>query len=149
VRAVAQRVSRAKVTVDARVTGEIERGILVYLGVGASDGEPEAVYLADKIASLRVFEDDRGRMSLDVSAAGGAVLVVPQFTLYGDVRKGRRPDFTAAMEPVRAAELYERIVSLLRAKGITVATGEFRAHMLVDAVNDGPVTILVDSARTF
>lgn len=148
-RAVAQRVSRAKVTVDARLTGQIERGILVYLGVGASDGEAEAVYLADKIASLRVFEDDRGRMSLDVAAAGGAVLVVPQFTLYGDVRKGRRPDFAAAMEPVRAAELYERVVSLLRAKGIPVATGEFRAHMLVDAVNDGPVTILVDSARTF
>lgn len=88
-------------------------------------------------------------MSLDVVSAGGAVLVVPQFTLYGDVRKGRRPDFTAAMEPLRACDLYERVVALLRARGIAVATGEFRAHMMVDAVNDGPVTILVDSARTF
>ncbi|MFO0652778.1 MAG: D-aminoacyl-tRNA deacylase [Polyangiales bacterium] len=148
-RAVVQRVSRARVTVDERVTGEITRGLLAYLGVGGGDGEAEAAYLAEKIATLRVFEDERGRMSLDVVSAGGAVLVVPQFTLYGDVRKGRRPDFTAAMEPLRACELYERVVALLRARGITVATGEFRAHMMVDAVNDGPVTILVDSARTF
>lgn len=148
-RAVVQRVSRARVTVDARVTGEIARGLLAYLGVGGGDSETEAAYLAEKIATLRVFEDERGRMSLDVASAGGAVLVVPQFTLYGDVRKGRRPDFTAAMEPLRACELYERVVALLRARGITVATGEFRAHMMVDAVNDGPVTILVDSARTF
>ncbi len=148
-RAVVQRVSRARVTVDDEETGAIGRGLLAYLGVGGDDGEAEAAYLADKLATLRVFEDDRGRMSLDVVAAGGAVLVVPQFTLYGDVRKGRRPDFTAAMEPVRANELYERVVALLRARGITVATGRFRAHMMVDAVNDGPVTILVDSARTF
>lgn len=148
-RAVVQRVSRARVTVDARVTGEIGPGVLAYLGVGAGDDEPEAAYLAEKIATLRVFEDDRGRMSLDVTAAGAAVLVVPQFTLYGDVRKGRRPDFAGAMEPTRANELYERVVALLRARGLTVATGEFRAHMMVDAVNDGPVTILVDSARAF
>ncbi len=148
-RAVVQRVSRAKVTVDERVTGEIGRGLLAYLGVGSGDGEAETEYLADKIATLRVFEDERGRMSLDVATAKGAVLVVPQFTLYGDVRKGRRPDFTAAMEPARANDLYERVVALLRARGLTVATGEFRAHMMVDAVNDGPVTILVDSARAF
>lgn len=148
-RAVVQRVSRARVTVDERLTGEIGRGLLAYLGVGAGDDEPEAAYLAEKIATLRVFEDDRGRMSLDVTAAGAAVLVVPQFTLYGDVRKGRRPDFAGAMEPARANELYERVVALLRARGLTVATGEFRAHMMVDAVNDGPVTILVDSARVF
>ncbi len=148
-RAVVQRVSRARVTVDARVTGEIGPGLLAYLGVGAGDDAPEAAYLAEKIASLRVFEDDRGRMSLDVTAAGAAVLVVPQFTLYGDVRKGRRPDFAGAMEPTRANELYERVVALLRARGLAVATGEFRAHMMVDAVNDGPVTILVDSARVF
>jgi D-tyrosyl-tRNA(Tyr) deacylase len=144
-----QRVSRARVTVAARVTGEIAAGLLAYLGVGAGDDEPEAAYLAEKIATLRVVEDDRGRMSLDVTAARASVLVVPQFTLYGDVRKGRRPDFAGAMEPARANELYERVVALLRARGLTVATGEFRAHMMVDAVNDGPVTILVDSARAF
>ncbi len=148
-RAVVQRVSRARVSVGERVTGEINRGLLAYLGVGAGDDEAAAEYLADKLATLRVFEDDRGRMSLDASAVGAAVLVVPQFTLYGDVRRGRRPDFTAAMEPARASELYERVVALLRERGLTVATGEFRAHMMVDAVNDGPVTILVDSARAF
>lgn len=148
-RAVVQRVARGRVTVGERVTGEVGRGLLAYLGVGAGDDEAAADFTAEKIATLRVFEDDRGRMSLDVAGAGGAVLVVPQFTLYGDVRKGRRPDFTAAMEPARAAELYERVVANLRARGLAVATGEFRAHMLVDAVNDGPVTILVDSARLF
>ncbi len=148
-RAVVQRVARARVTVDDRVTGEIHRGLLVYLGVGAGDDERGAVYLVEKVATLRVFEDERGRMSLDVAAAGGAVLVVPQFTLYGDVRSGRRPDFTAAMEPVGANALYERVVALLQGRGLTVATGEFRAHMMVDSVNDGPVTLLVDGARQF
>ncbi len=148
-RAVVQRVARAEVTVDGRVTGAIGAGLLAYLGVGAGDDAAAVDAMVDKIATLRVFEDERGRMSLDVSALGGAVLVVPQFTLFGDVRRGRRPDFTAAMEPVGANDLYERVVAGLRARGLTVATGEFRAHMRVDSVNDGPVTLLVDTARTF
>lgn len=148
-RAVVQRVTRGRVTVGDRVTGEIGRGLLVYLGVGAGDDEAAGKYLVEKVASLRVFEDDRGRMSLDLAAVGGAALVVPQFTLYGDVRGGRRPDFAAAMEPVRANDLYERFVAGLRARGLAVATGEFRAEMLVESVNDGPVTLLVDSARLF
>jgi D-tyrosyl-tRNA(Tyr) deacylase len=148
-RAVVQRVTRAKVTVDDEVTGEVARGLLVYLGVGAGDDETTAHTMAERLATLRIFEDDRKRMSLDVATADGAVLVVPQFTLYGDVRKGRRPDFTAAMEPVRAEVLYLQVVELLRARGLAVGVGRFRAHMLVDAVNDGPVTILVDSERVF
>ena len=148
-RAVVQRVSRARVTVDARVTGEIGPGLLAYLGVGAGDDEPEAAYLAEKITTLRVFEDDRGRMSLDVTAAGAAVLVVPQFTLYGDVRKGRRPSFDKAMEPVAAEALYRRVAELMRARGVVVETGVFRAEMLVESVNEGPVTILIDGARGF
>jgi D-tyrosyl-tRNA(Tyr) deacylase len=149
VRAVVQRVARGRVTVGERVTGEVARGLLVYLGVGAGDDEAAARYLVEKVATLRVFEDDRGRMSLDVTAVGGALLVVPQFTLFGDVRSGRRPDFTGAMEPVRANALYEDFVAGLRARGLTVATGEFRAEMQVESVNDGPVTLLVDSARQF
>lgn len=148
-RAVVQRVLRARVSVGGRVTGEIRRGLLVYLGMGSRDGTADVVYLAEKIATLRVFEDDRGRMSLDVASSGGEVLVVPQFTLYGDVRRGRRPDFTAAMEPDGARALYERTVALLRERGLTVATGEFRAHMEVESLNDGPVTLLLDSARSF
>ena len=148
-RAVVQRVMRARVTVDERVTGEIAQGLLVYLGVGAGDEEGDARYLVEKVATLRVFEDERGRMSRDVAAVGGALLVVPQFTLYGDVRSGRRPDFTAAKEPAGANALYERCVALWRERGLTVATGEFRAHMRVESVNDGPVTLLVDGARQF
>jgi D-aminoacyl-tRNA deacylase len=148
-RAVVQRVSRATVTVEQRTTGSILHGLLVYLGVGLNDEETDVTYLVEKVATLRIFEDSNGRMSHDVSQANGSVLVVPQFTLYGDVRSGRRPDFTSAKEPVAANLLYETFVSLLRQRGLTVATGEFRAHMLVEAVNDGPVTILVDSQRTF
>lgn len=148
-RAVVQRVLRAKVTVAEQVVGAIEGGLLVYLGVGAGDDARAVEYLADKIAKLRVFEDERGRMQHDVVAINGAVLVVPQFTLYGDVRSGRRPDFTQAMEPVGAEALYLALVGALRAAGITVETGSFRAHMLVESVNDGPINILIDSARTF
>lgn len=148
-RAVVQRVLEGRVRVGERVTGEIRRGLLAYLGVGTGDDEGAGDYLADKLAGLRVFEDSAGTMNLDVLSAGGAVLVVPQFTLYGDVRSGRRPDFTAAMEPVGANALYERVVALFRGRGLTVATGEFRAHMMVDSVNDGPVTLLVDGARQF
>jgi D-tyrosyl-tRNA(Tyr) deacylase len=144
-----QRVASARVCVDDRVTGAIERGLLVYLGVGAGDDEKAADYTADKVAGLRLFEDDRGRMSLDVASISGALLVVSQFTLYADVRSGRRPDFAQAMEPARAQQLYEYVVARFRDKGLVVATGEFRAHMRVESVNDGPVTILVDSARLF
>lgn len=148
-RAVVQRVSRARVTVEGTVTGEIARGLLAYLGVGTGDDDAAGDYTADKIAGLRVFTDDLGRMSLDVAAVHGGILVIPQFTLYGDVRSGRRPAFTAAMEPVRAQALYEYVVDRLKHRGIVVQTGVFRAHMDVESVNDGPVTILVDSARLF
>lgn len=148
-RAVVQRVSRAEVRVDGEVVGRISRGLLVYLGVGAGDGPAEAALLAEKIAGLRVFADDAGKMNLDVRQAGGEVLLVSQFTLYGDVRKGRRPSFVDAMEPLRANEIYLDVAARIAASGLRVATGRFRADMHVDAVNDGPVTILVDSARAF
>lgn len=148
-RAVVQRVSRAEVRVEDEVVGRIGRGLLVYLGVGAGDGPAEAALLAEKIAGLRVFADDAGKMNLDVRQAGGEVLLVSQFTLYGDVRKGRRPSFVDAMEPLRANEIYLDVAARIAASGLRVATGRFRADMHVDAVNDGPVTILVDSARAF
>jgi len=149
VRAVAQRVSEARVRVGGEVVGAIGRGLLVYLGVGAGDDEASAVYVADKIVGLRVFEDGAGKMSLDLPAVGGAVLLVSQFTLYGDVRRGRRPSFDRALEPVAAEALYRRVAELMRARGVVVQTGVFRAEMMVESVNEGPVTILVDSAREF
>lgn len=148
-RAVVQRVSRAEVRVEGEVVGRIGRGLLVYLGVGAGDGSAEAALLAEKIAGLRVFADDAGKMNLDVRQVGGEVLLVSQFTLYGDVRKGRRPSFVDAMEPLRANEIYLDVAARVAALGPRVATGRFRADMDVDAVNDGPVTILIDSARAF
>ena len=148
-RAVAQRVSEARVRVEGQVVGEIARGLLVYLGVGTGDDEAAAVYMADKIVGLRVFEDAAGKMSLDVSTVGGAVLLVSQFTLYGDMRRGRRPSFDRAMEPVAAEALYRRVGALIGARGVVVETGVFRAEMGVESVNEGPVTILVDSAREF
>ena len=146
-RAVAQRVSEARVRVEGQVVGEIAKGLLVYLGVGTGDDEAAAVYMADKIVGLRVFEDAAGKMSLDVSTVGGAVLLVSQFTLYGDMRRGRRPSFDRAMEPVAAEALYRRVGELIGARGVVVETGVFRAEMRVESVNEGPVTILVDSAR--
>jgi D-tyrosyl-tRNA(Tyr) deacylase len=148
-RAVAQRVAEARVRVGGRVVGEIGRGLLVYLGVGAGDDEAAATYLADKVVGLRVFEDADGKMSLDLPAVSGAVLLISQFTLYGDVRRGRRPSFDRAMEPVAAEVLYRRAGALMRARGVVVEEGIFRADMLVESVNEGPVTILVDSAREF
>lgn len=148
-RAVAQRVAEARVRVDGEVVGEIGRGLLVFLGVGAGDDGAAAAYLADKIVGLRVFDDAAGKMSLDLAAVGGAVLLVSQFTLYGDVRKGRRPSFDRAMEPVAAEALYRRVGDLMRGRGVVVETGVFRAEMRVESVNEGPVTILVDSAREF
>jgi len=148
-RAVVQRVSRAQVTVNAEVTGKIERGLLVLLGVSREDTEKDADYLAEKIAGLRIFEDENGKMNLDVAAIGGAILVVSQFTLYGDVRRGKRPSFDAAAPPERARHLYGRFVERIRAAGLPCQTGRFQEMMQVELVNDGPVTILLDSTKTF
>jgi D-tyrosyl-tRNA(Tyr) deacylase len=145
-RAVVQRVSRAKVTVAGVVTGEIERGFLVLLGVAVDDTQDDVVYLAQKIAGLRVFEDDAGKMNLALADVGGNMLVVSQFTLLGDCRKGRRPSFTRAAPPEKAAELYRSFVAEVRGQGIAVETGRFQEQMEVELVNDGPVTLLLDSA---
>jgi D-tyrosyl-tRNA(Tyr) deacylase len=149
VRAVVQRVSRAEVRVDGQVTGSIGRGLAVLLGVWKEDGEDDARLLADKLAALRIFEDDAGKMNLALAEVGGGVLVVSQFTLLGDVRKGNRPSFTEAAPPEAANALYERFCALLREKGLPVGTGVFRASMEVELVNDGPVTILLDSRKLF
>ncbi|HJL04536.1 MAG TPA: D-aminoacyl-tRNA deacylase [Polyangiaceae bacterium LLY-WYZ-15_(1-7)] len=148
-RAVAQRVRSASVTVDDVIVGRIDAGLLVYLGAGERDDAKDVDYMVGKLAGLRIFEDDAGKMSRSVEDVGGGVLVVSQFTLYGDVRRGRRPSFTAAAEPGRAEELYEQVVAGLRARGLEVATGRFRATMCVDAAVWGPVTILVDSEKSF
>ena len=148
-RAVVQRVSRAEVRVEGRATGSVGRGLLVLLGVGREDGEEDARLLADKVAALRIFEDGAGKMNLAVGEAGGGLLVVSQFTLLGDVRKGNRPSFTEAAPPEAANALYERFCGLLREKGLAVGTGVFRARMEVELVNVGPVTILLDSRRLF
>jgi D-aminoacyl-tRNA deacylase len=148
-RAVVQRVSRAQVTVDAKIVGAIGRGLLVLLGVAHADSEADADYLADKIAGLRIFEDENGKMNLDTAAAGGGVLVISQFTLYGDVRRGKRPSFDAAAPPERARQLYEYFVERIRAAGLRCQTGQFQAMMQVELVNEGPVTILLDSQKTF
>ncbi|MFZ0799145.1 MAG: D-aminoacyl-tRNA deacylase [Terriglobales bacterium] len=152
-RAVVQRVSRARVTVndtvDGKVTGEIGRGLLVLLGVGAGDTRPEADYLAEKTIGLRIFEDAGGKMNLSVAEVGGAVLVVSQFTLYGDARRGKRPSFDAAAPPEQARELYEYFVEKIRAAGLRCETGRFQEMMQVELVNEGPVTILLDSAKLF
>jgi D-aminoacyl-tRNA deacylase len=144
-RSVVQRVSRAAVRVDRRVVGEIGPGLLVLLGVAAGDGEEDARWSADKIAQLRIFEDAAGKMNRSVEEVGGGVLVVSQFTLLGDPRKGNRPSFVAAAAPEVANALYERVAVRLRERGLAVATGVFRATMEVELVNDGPVTLLLDS----
>lgn len=148
-RAVVQRVSRGRVTVAGEVVGEIGQGYVVLLGVAREDDAAAADYMADKIAGLRVFEDDEGKMNRSIQEAGGAILAVSQFTLYGDVRRGRRPGFDRAGRPEQAEPLYERFVERLRALGIRVETGRFQTHMEVELVNDGPVTILVDSEKMF
>jgi D-tyrosyl-tRNA(Tyr) deacylase len=148
-RAVVQRVSRAKATVAGEITGHIGHGLLVLLGVGHEDTEAGADYLADKIVGLRIFEDDAGKMNRSVAEVGGAVLAVSQFTLYGDVRKGKRPSFDDAARPEMARTLYERFVSRVRASGLRCETGRFQEMMEVELVNDGPVTILLDSEKTF
>jgi len=148
-RAVIQRVSRAKVTVDGEVTGEIGRGILILLGVSKADSEKEALYLLEKTLNLRIFEDAEGRMNLSLLDIGGELLVVSQFTLYGDARKGRRPSFIDAGAPAEANRLYEFFVTEARKQISKVGTGRFQAMMQVELVNDGPVTILLDSDKIF
>jgi D-aminoacyl-tRNA deacylase len=148
-RVVIQRVSRASVRIGEEVTGEIGAGLLVLLGVGQQDGAKDVEYIAGKILDVRIFEDAEGKMNRSVVDAGGQVLVVSQFTLYGDIRKGRRPSFDQAAPPVVARQLYEEVVRRLRDEGLRVETGAFQAHMHVDLVNDGPVTILLDSNRVF
>lgn len=148
-RAVVQRVKRAEVRVDAEVVGRIGFGLLVLLGVGKNDTETTGATLAEKIANLRIFDDDQGRMNQSLLDNGGQALCVSQFTLYGDCRKGRRPSYDQAATPERALHLYERFVASLRSQGIPTETGRFRAMMEVELVNDGPVTLLLDSDRLF
>jgi len=146
-RAVVQRVSEASVEIEGRPVAAIGRGLAVLLGVAKDDGERDADYLAEKIANLRVFEDGEGKLNLSLADVGGAVLVVSNFTLLGDCRKGRRPSFDGAARPEQAQGLYERFVAGLRAAGLTVETGVFQEMMTVRIANDGPVTLLVESAR--
>jgi D-tyrosyl-tRNA(Tyr) deacylase len=148
-RAVVQRVSRAKVTVNEWTSGEIGHGLLVLLGVGQGDTEADATYLAEKIAGLRIFEDDAGKMNRSVLDVEGSILAVSQFTLYGDVRRGKRPSFDAAAPPEQASKLYEFFVERIRAAGLRCETGRFQETMQVELVNEGPVTILLDSGKTF
>jgi D-tyrosyl-tRNA(Tyr) deacylase len=148
-RAVAQRVSEARVDVDAETVGRIGAGLLVYLGAGKRDSDAEPAWMADKLATLRVFEDEAGKMSRSLQDVSGEVLVVSQFTLYGDVRRGRRPSFDDAAAPDSAERLYVAVCSELSARGLRVATGKFRAKMQVHALVDGPVTILIDSEKVF
>lgn len=146
-RAVVQRVSRAKVEVAGEIVGQIERGLLVYLGAGKNDGDADRAYVLSKIVGLRIFENDEGKMDKSVVDVGGSLLVVSQFTLYGDVRKGRRPSFEGAMPPGEAERAYDAFVRDARAMGLPVETGRFRADMLVSSANDGPVTIWIDSEK--
>jgi D-tyrosyl-tRNA(Tyr) deacylase len=148
-RAVLQRVARAEVSVDGDRVASIGRGYVVLLGVTHTDDETDARYIADKIASLRLFEDEAGKINLGITDIGGEVLVVSQFTLYADCRKGRRPSFTQAAPPEIAERLYQRVAEILREAGLPVQTGVFGAHMQVSLVNDGPVTILMDSRKAF
>lgn len=148
-RAVVQRVSRASVKVNGEFTGQIGEGLLVLLGVTHADKEADSAYLADKIAGLRIFEDDAGKMNFSVADVSGAVLAVSQFTLFGDVRRGKRPSFDAAARPEKAKALYECFVERIRASGLRCETGRFQEMMEVELVNSGPVTILLDSKKVF
>jgi D-tyrosyl-tRNA(Tyr) deacylase len=148
-RTVVQRVSRASVTVEGRVTGEIGEGLMILLGVGREDSSAVAVSMAEKVANLRIFEDDHGKMNLSLLDVKGAALVVSQFTLYGDARGQRRPSFISAASPDKAKALYEEFAAAMRQLGVSVATGIFQTMMSVELVNEGPVTILLDSDKTF
>ena len=148
-RAVIQRVSAASVTVDSEIVGQIETGLLVLLGITGSDNEQDVNYLANKVIGLRVFEDEQGKMNCSIQDVGGSLLVVSQFTLYGDCRKGRRPSFIEAARPEIAKPLYKSFVAETRAQGVPTETGIFQAEMEVELVNDGPVTLLLDSHKEF
>ncbi len=148
-RAVVQRVTEASVTVEGKTVGSIGSGLMVLLGVEQGDTEKDGAYLAEKLAGLRIFEDEAEKMNLSVQQVGGSILLVSQFTLLGDVRHGKRPSFTQAAPPREADALYEDLADRLRQKGIPVETGQFQAHMEVSLVNDGPVTILLDSRKLF
>jgi D-tyrosyl-tRNA(Tyr) deacylase len=143
-KAIVQRVTQAQVTVDNQVLGRVQSGLVVLLGIGSADGEAEAQWMASKIANLRIFADDEGKFNRSVLDVGGAILLISQFTLYGDARKGRRPSFTKAAPPEVAEPLIERVLQLLADEGVSVATGRFQAHMLVEIHNDGPVTIILE-----
>jgi D-tyrosyl-tRNA(Tyr) deacylase len=148
-RAVVQRVRDCSVSVEGRLSGSIEKGLLVYLGVGQDDGEADLAYIADKVANLRIFPDARGKMNLSASELGLAILVVSQFTLYGDARNGRRPSYSSAAPPEMAQDLYQRLIRELRSRGFRVEQGQFAASMEVSYCNVGPVTILLDSRKLF
>ncbi len=148
-RAVVQRVADARVSVDGRICGRIQEGLLVYLGVAAGDEEQDLRYTADKVVNLRIFPDGEGKMNLSVLDTGGGVLVVSQFTLYGDARQGRRPSYTAAADPEKARLFYEKFAERIRSHGLQVETGQFAARMNVRYTNVGPVTILLDSTKLF
>lgn len=148
-RAVVQRVTQSKVTVDSEVTGEIDKGLMVLIGVEDGDTEKDVEYIADKVTGLRIFEDENEKMNLSVKDVDGQVLAVSQFTLLGDVRKGKRPSFTAAATPDEANRLYRKVIEAIERNGVHVEEGVFQAHMLVEIHNDGPVTILLDSNKLF
>ncbi len=146
-KAVIQRVKEAKVSVEEKMVGKIGRGMVILLGIGKDDRKEDAKYLADKVSSLRIFEDEKNRMNLSLLDIKGEVLVVSQFTLYGDTKRGRRPSFTQAAEPKKAEELYEKFISFLKEYDLKVASGAFGAKMLVEIQNDGPVTLILDSNK--
>lgn len=148
-RAVVQRVSHSNVTVDGTVTGQIQKGLMVLVGVAEGDTEKDAEYIAGKVAGLRIFEDEDEKMNLSVKDIDGEILAISQFTLLGDVRKGKRPSFSSAARPEEANALYQHFITCLREDGLTVGEGVFQTHMMVELVNDGPVTILLDSKKTF
>lgn len=148
-RAVVQRVKKASVTVDDKIIGSIKGGLLIYLGVGRLDDYLDIDYLVNKITGLRIFEDENDKMNMSISDVDGDILVISQFTLYGDVRKGKRPSFTDSAPPITGNEFYNVFVNKIRELGINVETGEFGAHMEVEYINDGPVTILLDSKKAF
>lgn len=148
-RAILQRVLNASVKVDGQTIGEIGKGLLVFLGVGEGDTENDLKYIADKCIGLRIFSDEEDKMNLSLTDVGGQMLVISQFTLYGDCRKGRRPSFSASMEPVKAKEMYERFIEYIKEAGIKTEHGEFGADMKVELINDGPVTLMLDSTKSF
>lgn len=148
-RAVVQRVSEAKVSVEGNIVGEIQKGLLVFLGVGEEDEALDLDYMVDKVLGLRIFEDDKGKMNLSLMDIKGEILIVSQFTLYGDVRKGKRPSFSASADPDRAEAIYNEFIEKCKERGVPTAEGIFGANMSVELENDGPVTILIDSKKGF